>query len=214
MPPVHGCVGGWPVLDAHRPLNMTCSTSSAPMINMVPPLPNVIRPSIIRSLCGHGLSCSAVPDGHSRERWHPLSEGWGPSHWDHCGQGYNSKNPPSHIPSPTTLPTDPSTPVFIDLDITANTVEWIAQWLYGSTGVWGAMLMLSHIGSQGMVKPARSCMLLLLAFFAHWLANDFPPCAAYQALMTSHLLALDKNLGVHCICISDTWPWVLAKCIL
>ncbi len=51
-------------------------------------------------------------------------------------------------------------------------------------------------------------MLCLLA------GNDFPPWAAYQALMTGHLLALDKNPGVRPIGIGDTWHQVLLNSIL
>ncbi len=44
----------------------------------------------------------------------------------------DSKHPPSQTPSPTLLPTYPSTPDFIDLDITPDTVEWVACWLHGA----------------------------------------------------------------------------------
>jgi len=78
----------------------------------------------------------------------------------------DSKHPPSQTPSPTLLPTYPSTPAFINLDITPDTVEWVAHQLHGAVGVGDADAMLSHIGSQGLVKPARSCMLLLLVLLA------------------------------------------------
>jgi len=50
----------------------------------------------------------------------------------------DSKHSPSQIPSPTSLPTYPSTPNFIDLDITPDMVEQVAHWLHGATGVGGA----------------------------------------------------------------------------
>jgi len=74
------------------------------------------------------------------------------------------------------------------------------------------MLMQSCIGSLAMVKPARSFALLLLALLAGLPMTS--PWAAYQALITGHLLALDKNPGARPIGIGDTWRRVLAKSIL
>ncbi len=68
------------------------------------------------------------------------------------------------------------------------------------------MLMLSHTKFGEASKNLRA----IVARFAGWLANGFP----HRALMTGHLLGLDKNLGVHPIGIVDTWCRVLAKCIL
>jgi len=65
------------------------------------------------------------------------------------------------------------------------------------------MLMLSHISSQGLVKPARYCAPLLPTLLAS--LPMFPTSwAAYQALMTDCLLAVDKNLGVCPIGMGDT----------
>ncbi len=76
------------------------------------------------------------------------------------------------------------------------------------------MLMPSPIGSLALVKPARSCTLLWHALLAGWPMISLPGMPTYQALMTGHLLAPDKNPGVWPIGIGDTWCWVLAKSIL
>jgi len=125
----------------------------------------------------------------------------------------DSKHPPSQTPSPTLLPTYPSTCDFINLNITPDIVERVARQLHGAAGVGGAD---AHAVSYWLTGFGEASKILrtVVACFACWLANGFPPWAAYQALMTGRLLALDKNPGVWPIGIGDTWRWVLAKCIL
>jgi len=75
----------------------------------------------------------------------------------------DSKHPPSQLPSPTSLPTYPSTPDFIDLDRSPQIQLNGLPIGFMVPQVWEVpMLMLSHIGSQGMAMPARSCTLFLL----------------------------------------------------
>ena len=49
---------------------------------------------------------------------------------------------------------------------------------------------------------------------SEWLMNDFPPCAAYQALMAGRLIGLDKQSVVQPVRIGNTWRSCFAKCIL
>ena len=53
-----------------------------------------------------------------------------------------------------------------------------------------------------------------MAAWVEWLGNDSPPWAAYRALMTCRLVALDKQPGVRPLGISEVWRRGLAKCIL
>ena len=41
-----------------------------------------------------------------------------------------------------------------------------------------------------------------------------PPCAAYRALMSDRLIALDKSPGIRPVGIGETWRRLLAKCLL
>jgi len=74
----------------------------------------------------------------------------------------------------------------------------------------------AHAVSYWLTEYGEASKILcaIVVCFACCLANTFPPWAAYQALMTGHFLAPDKNLGVHPIGICETWCQVLAKCIL
>lgn len=53
-----------------------------------------------------------------------------------------------------------------------------------------------------------------LAEMAEWLANDSPPWAAYRALMTGRIVALDKCPGVRPVGVGETFFRLMAKCVL
>ena len=53
-----------------------------------------------------------------------------------------------------------------------------------------------------------------MAHLMEWLANTSPPWAAYQALMTRRLVALDKELGTRLVGIGSVWLQCLAKLML
>jgi hypothetical protein len=60
-----------------------------------------------------------------------------------------------------------------------------------------------------------SCTLLQAsAKLVEWLANTFPPWAAYRALMAGCLVALDKCPGVRPLGIGETWWRLAAKATL
>ena len=50
--------------------------------------------------------------------------------------------------------------------------------------------------------------------FVEWLGNGRPPWAAYRALMSSRLIALDKQPGIRPVGVGETWCRLMAKCLL
>ena len=55
---------------------------------------------------------------------------------------------------------------------------------------------------------------LIVAEFGEWLINGRPPWAAYRAMMSGQLIALDKSPGIRPVGIGETWRRLLAKCLL
>ena len=53
-----------------------------------------------------------------------------------------------------------------------------------------------------------------LAEWTEWLCNEQPPFAAYRALMSCRLIALDKQPGVRPLGIGEIWRRAIAKCAL
>ena len=53
-----------------------------------------------------------------------------------------------------------------------------------------------------------------VAHWVEWLSNTHPPWAAYRALMSSRLVAFDKEPGVRPLGIGETLRRVIAKCVL
>jgi hypothetical protein len=103
-----------------------------------------------------------------------------------------SKHPEARTPDASHLHTYTELPEFVDIDITDETVEKVAHNLSGSAGLGGTdakalQHWLLYFGSTS--KALR----VALAEFASWMSNEFPPWAAYRALMTGRLLAIDKK---------------------
>ena len=55
---------------------------------------------------------------------------------------------------------------------------------------------------------------LIVGDFVEWLGNRRPPCTAYWALMSSRLIALDKQPGSRPVGVGETWRRLMAKCLL
>ena len=55
---------------------------------------------------------------------------------------------------------------------------------------------------------------LIVAEVGKWLSNGRPPWAAYRALMSGRLIALDNSPGIRPVGMGETWRRLLAKCIL
>jgi hypothetical protein len=74
----------------------------------------------------------------------------------------------------------------------------------------------AHALQQWLLRFRKASCTLQQAFakLVEWLANTFPPWAAYRALMAGRLVALDKCPGVRPIGIGETWPRLAAKATL
>ena len=55
---------------------------------------------------------------------------------------------------------------------------------------------------------------VVVASLADWMANSFPPCAVYLALMVFCLVALDERPGVRPVDIGETLRRALAKLVM
>ena len=77
------------------------------------------------------------------------------------------------------------------MDITDDTVTELAGQLYGGAGP-GGMESVSLQHWLLHLKSASIYLRLLVADFAEWLGNGRPPWAAYRAMMSGRLIALDK----------------------
>ena len=86
-------------------------------------------------------------------------------------------------------------PETVPLDFTEDDVTWVASMLSGAAGALGAEAMelrnwLLHFGCASEEFRAA------VASLADWMANSYPPWAAYRALMACRLVVLDKRPGV------------------
>ena len=55
---------------------------------------------------------------------------------------------------------------------------------------------------------------LIVAEFGEWICNGQPPWAAYRAMISGRLIALDKIPRIRPVGIGETWRRLLAKCLL
>ena len=55
---------------------------------------------------------------------------------------------------------------------------------------------------------------MIVAEMGECLSNGRPPWAAYRALISGQLIALDKSPGIRPVGIGETWRRLLAKCLL
>ena len=55
---------------------------------------------------------------------------------------------------------------------------------------------------------------LIVGDFLEGLGNGRPPWAAYRALMSGRLIALDKQPGIRQVGVGGTWRRLMAKCLL
>ena len=124
-----------------------------------------------------------------------------------------SKHPNARSVDVSLLPQFDSTPAFVDIDITPTVVERVAHDLHGAAGLGGSDAVAVSQWLTGF-GDSSDRLRNVLASFTSWMANGFPPWAAYRALMAGRLLALDKCPGVRPIGIGETWRRAIAKCVL
>ena len=55
---------------------------------------------------------------------------------------------------------------------------------------------------------------LIVRDFKEWMGNRRPPWDAYRALMSSRLIALDKQPGIMPVGVGETWRRLMEKCLL
>ena len=55
---------------------------------------------------------------------------------------------------------------------------------------------------------------LIVGDFVEWLGNGRPPWAAYRALMSSRLIALDKQPGIRPVGVGENRRRLMAKCLM
>jgi hypothetical protein len=124
-----------------------------------------------------------------------------------------SKHPDVRTPGPDALTVYPYLPDFVHLDITKVTIKIVARSLSGGAGLGG---MDAHELQQWLLQFGKSSCNLqqAVAELVEGLANAFPSCAAYQALMAGCLVALDKCPGIGPIGIGETLRRLAANATL
>jgi hypothetical protein len=142
-----------------------------------------------------------------------LPDDFDEKYWLTINAVLQSKHPETTTPHKFTIHQYESTPDFVNVDITQDTVDQVAHNLSGSAGLEGVD---SHAVSHWLLAfgKTRETLRHSLANFANWLANNLPPWAAYRAMWSGRLLALDKMPGVRPICIGETWRRAIAKAVL
>ena len=71
-----------------------------------------------------------------------------------------------------------------------------------------------------MIKIQLQTLLFLMILthlkseFEEWFCNGRPPRAAYHAIMSGRLMALEKCPGIRPVRIGETWRRIQAKCLL
>ena len=104
-------------------------------------------------------------------------------------------------------------PELTPVDITYDTVTAVAGWLLGGAGPGETdSVSLQHWLLRFGAVSAE--LRQIFSDFVEWLGNGRPPWAAYQALMSGRLIALDKQPGIRPVGVGETWRRLMAKCLL
>ena len=104
-------------------------------------------------------------------------------------------------------------PKTVPLDFMEDDVMWVASKLSGAAGALGVEAIelrnwLLHF------RCASEELRFVVTILADWMADSFPPWAAYCALMSCRLVALYKSLGVCPVRIGETLRRALAKLVM
>ena len=125
-----------------------------------------------------------------------------------------AKHPEARPPTAASLTPYTGCPTELTpMDITDDTVMAIAGRLSGGAGPGGPdSVSLQHwllrFGS------ASAELRLIVGEFIEWMSNGQPPWAAYPALMSGRLIALNKQQGIRPVGVGETWRRLMAKCLL
>ena len=125
-----------------------------------------------------------------------------------------TKHPDAHPSSAACLDAYPNNPPeMVPVDITDDVVAAVAGRLLGGAGPGGTDLVsLQHWILR--FGAASGELRMIVAEFGEWICNGLPPWAAYCAMMSGRLIALDKCPGIIPVGIDETWRRLLAKCLL
>ena len=99
------------------------------------------------------------------------------------------------------------------MDITKNTMTAVAGRLSGGDVPGGTdsvslqYWLLRFVAASGELR-------LIFGDFVEWLGNGRPAWAAYRALMSGRLIALDKQNVIRPAGVGETWWRMMAKCLL
>jgi hypothetical protein len=101
-------------------------------------------------------------------------------------------------------------PVEMMTDCTGDDMETLALRMSGSAGPssFDAVML-----RNCLLRYGRASIELReeMATWVDWLSNSSPPWAAYRALMSKRLVALDKEPGVRPLAIGEIWQRCIAK---
>ena len=104
-------------------------------------------------------------------------------------------------------------PELTTVDITDNTVTAVAGRLSGGAGPGGTdSVSLQHWLLRFGAASAE--LRLIVGDCFEWLGNGRPPWAAYRALMSGRLIALDKRPWIRPVGVGETWRRLMMKCLL
>ena len=104
-------------------------------------------------------------------------------------------------------------PEMVPVDITDDLVSAVAGRLSRGAGEGGNdSISLQHWLLR--FGAASGELQLIVAEVGKWLSNGRPSWAAYLALMSGRLIALEKSPGIRPVGIGETWRRLLAKCLL
>ena len=125
-----------------------------------------------------------------------------------------TKHPDTRPPSAESLDAYPENPPeMVPVDITDNVVMAVAGRILVGAGTGGTdSVSLQHWLLR--FGAASGELQMIVAEFGEWLCNGRPPWAAYLAMMSGRLIALDKCPGIRPVGIGETWRCLLAKCLL
>ena len=104
-------------------------------------------------------------------------------------------------------------PELVPVDIIDDTVTAVAGRLSGGARLGGTDSVSLHHWLP-CFGAASGELRLIVGDFTEWLGNGRPPLAAYWALMSGRLIALDKQPGIIPVVVGETWLRMMVKCLL
>ena len=101
----------------------------------------------------------------------------------------------------------------VSLDLMEDIIMQVTQNLYAGNILGGT----NSSSLQHCIlcfREARGLLRLTVADFTEWIANEWPPWAAYCMLMYGHLIGLDNHPGLQPVDVGETWKRLVDNCIM